>query len=145
MKRVGFLLIVSVLMPFCATVKAGSGDAKAPAYSVTTGKSAAFAGTWKGNEQCQSVSAPVAIVVITANGPDQVFITGIYSLQGKVKGTIKGNTIIIPRQAVDDPNFKNIAIEGSLTMGNGDKNLTGVLSVLNNDQKDGCTVNYRRQ
>lgn len=145
MKRVSFLLLALGLMSFCAMVKAGGAHIKAPAYLLATGKSTAFTGSWKGNEQCQSISAPVAIVIITTDGPDQVFLTGIYSLQGKIRGVVKGNTIVIPRQTVNDPNFKNVAIEGSLTMGNADKNLTGVVSILNNDQKDGCTVNYRRQ
>ena len=112
--------------------------------ALATGKSEDFAGSWKGNEQCQAVSAPVAILVITTDGPNQVFITGIYSLQGKVRGVIKGNTITIPKQAVEDPNFKNILLEGSLTMGSTHKTLTGVFTVLNNDTRDGCTVNYHR-
>jgi len=83
-------------------------------------------------------------VVITEDGPDQVFLTGIYSLQGKVRGVVKGNTITIPRQAIIDPNFKNIMLEGSLTIGKNHATLTGVFAILNNDQRDNCTVNYHK-
>lgn len=133
-----------VVIFFFAIVKAGTGDLKKTTISLATGKSADFAGNWEGNEQCQSVSAPVAVVVITTDGPDQVYLTGIYSIQGKIRGIIKGNTIDIPRQEVIDPNFKNMEIEGSLTMGANHKTLTGVFTVLNNNMRDGCTVNYHR-
>ena len=129
MKIVCLVLMAIFSMAPVSLVKAGSSD---------------FAGTWKGNEQCQSVSAPVAIVVITEDGPDQVFLTGIYSLQGKVRGVVKGNTITIPRQAIIDPNFKNIMLEGSLTIDKNHATLAGVFAILNNDQRDNCTVNYHK-
>ena len=110
----------------------------------TEAGSADFAGNWKGNEQCQGASAPLAIIVITTEGASQVLITGLYSIQGKIKGDVKGNTITIPRQVVDDPNFKNMMIEGSLTIGKNHLTLTGVLSVLNNESPDKCMVNYRK-
>ena len=86
----------------------------------------------------------MAIIVITTEGASQVLITGLYSIQGKIKGDVKGNTITIPRQVVDDPNFKNMMIEGSLTIGKNHLTLTGVLSVLNNESPDKCMVNYRK-
>ena len=106
--------------------------------------SADFVGKWQGSEQCQAASAPVAIVVITADGPNQVFITGAYSIQGKVRGVVKGNTITIPTQQVVDPNFKNFMIEGSLTIGKDHTTLIGNLIVLNNESRDGCTVAYHK-
>jgi len=106
--------------------------------------SANFAGKWQGVEQCQGVSAPVAIVIITTDGPYQVFLTGLYSIQGKVRGVVKGNTINIPRQAVVDLNFKNMMIEGSLTMGNNNTTLLGVFAILNNQAHDNCTVSYHK-
>ena len=127
MKFGTYLLIVLLMCSINA--KAGSSD---------------FAGNWKGNEQCQGVSAPLAIVVITTDGPSQVFLTGIYSIQGKIKGVVKGNTITIPRQVVNDPNFKNLMIEGSLTIGKNHLTLTGVFSVLNNESPDKCIVNYSK-
>ena len=65
-------------------------------------------------------------------------------MQGKIRGVVKGNTLVIPRQAVEDPNFKNMQIEGSLTVGNNYKTLTGVFAVINNDTRDACTVNYHK-
>ena len=103
-----------------------------------------FIGKWEGSEQCQAASAPVAVVVIVADGASQVFITGIYSVQGKIRGVVKSNTITIPRQAVEDPNFKNFMIEGSLTITSNHTSLAGVLTVLNNDTRDNCTVNYHK-
>jgi hypothetical protein len=134
------LWLTALVVPFS---KAGNGIMKTGA-SLVTGRSEDFAGNWKGNEQCQAVSAPVALLTINTDGPDQVYISGMYSLEGKVRGVIKGNTLTIPRQAVEDPKFKNIAIEGSLTIGSSRKTLTGVVAVLNNDTRDACTVNYHR-
>jgi hypothetical protein len=109
-----------------------------------SGASASFVGKWQGVEQCQVVSAPVAVVFITADGPDQVFLSGLYSIQGKVRGVVKGNTVKIPRQSVIDPNFKNMMIEGSLTLGNNNTTLLGVFAILNNEQRDNCTVSYHK-
>jgi hypothetical protein len=128
-KTPGLLLMCALILTF-AVVRAGAGSD--------------FIGKWQGNEQCQGVSAPVAIVVITADGPGQVFLTGVYSLQGKIKGVVKGNTITIPQQDVVDPNFKNIIIEGSLTLGKNGTALVGVFAILNNDVRDNCTVNYHK-
>jgi hypothetical protein len=144
MKRWYFIILLCWLVSFNPHLTAGNGSLKITPVVLATGKSEVFAGTWKGNEQCQAVSAPVAILVITTDGPNQVFITGMYSLQGKIRGVVKGNTITIPRQTVDDPKFKNVAVEGSLTIGSNYKALTGVLAVLNNDTRDACTVNYHR-
>jgi hypothetical protein len=128
-KASGLLLMCGLILTF-AIAHAGSGSD--------------FVGRWQGNEQCQGVSAPVAIVVITADGPGQVLLTGVYSLQGKIKGVVKGNTITIPQQNVVDPNFKNIIIEGSLTLGKNGTALVGVFAILNNDVRDNCTVNYHK-
>ena len=128
-KHKKYLSLIALLLGILITKGAGSAD---------------FTGKWEGNEQCQGASAAVAIVVITADGANQVFITGVYSLQGKVRGVVKGNTITIPRQSVVDPNLKNFMIEGSLTIGKNHTTLTGVLAVLNNDQRDNCTVNYHK-
>ena len=113
-------------------------------FSVNAAGSADFVGKWRGKEECQAASAAVAIVVITADGPNQVFITGAYSIQGKIRGVVKGNTITIPRQVVDDPNFKNFMIEGSLTIGKIHATLTGLLAILNNESRDNCTVTYQK-
>jgi hypothetical protein len=142
MKRYYFLLFS--IMLFASAIIAGNGILKNTNPSLATGKSEDFAGSWKGNEQCQVVSAPVALLTITTDGPTQVFITGMYSFQGKVRGVVKGNTLTIPRQTVEDPKFKNVAIEGSLTIGSNHKTLTGVFAVINNDTRDACTVNYHR-
>ena len=128
MKQVLVLTIISLLLFGFSGSKSGG--------------SALFAGKWQGAEQCQGVSAPVAVVVITADGPEQVFLSGLYSIQGKVRGVVKGNTITIPRQAVMDPNFKNVMIEGSLTIGNNNTTLLGVFTILNNELRDNCTVSY---
>jgi len=106
--------------------------------------SADFAGKWQGSEQCQAASAAAAVVVITTDGPNQVFITGVYSIQGKIRGVVKGNTITIHTQQVVDPNFKNFMIEGSLTIGKDHTTLVGNLTVLNNESRDGCTVTYHK-
>ena len=137
------LIIIAVLLT-TSFVISRAGIAKAAPVLPVIAANADFIGKWQGNEQCQGVSAPVAIVVITADGPTQVFITGAYSIQGKIRGVVKGNAIAIPRQTVDDPNFKNFMIEGSLTLAKNHLNLTGVLAVLNNDSRDNCTVNYHR-
>jgi hypothetical protein len=144
MKRYQFLAAFCFMLMLVPVIKAGNGNLKTAPGSLATGKSEDFAGSWKGNEQCQVVSAPVALLVITTDGPDQVFITGMYSFQGKVRGVIKGSTLTIPRQTVEDPKFKNVAIEGSLTIGSNHKTLTGVFAVINNDTRDACTVNYHR-
>jgi len=144
MKIFSLSLLIGFLISLSPGLNAGNGNAKMTSAALATGKSEEFAGTWKGNEQCQSVSAPVAILEITTDGPGQVYISGVYSMTGKIRGIIKGNTITIPRQAVEDPKFKNVQIEGSLTMGDTHKTLTGVFAVLNNDTRDACTVNYHR-
>ncbi len=144
MKKYSLLVLVCCLVVLTSRLNAGNGTVKTKPTALATGKSEDFAGTWKGNEQCQAVSAPVAVLTITTDGPDQVFISGAYSLQGKIRGVIKGNTVTIPRQVVEDPNFKNVQIEGSLTIDSNHKTLTGVFAVLNNDTRDGCTVNYHR-
>ena len=137
-------VIVCFLLLSFSISHAGNAKLKAAGPSTVKGNSADFAGTWKGNEQCQSVSAPVAILVISTDGPNQVYITGVYSMQGKIRGVVKGNTITIPRQEVTDPNFKNMMIEGSLTIGTRHNTLTGVFAVLNNSMRDNCTVNYHK-
>ena len=145
MKRICLYTLLCLFVLAATKLEAGQGISKNKSASLATGKSADFAGSWQGNEQCQSVSAAVAVVVITTDGPNQVYISGVYSMQGKIRGVIKDNTITIPRQTVVDPNFKNMAIEGSLTLGASGKTLTGVFTVLNNNQRDGCTVNYHRE
>jgi hypothetical protein len=115
-----------------------------PGNGPATTNSSAFSGTWKGKEDCKGVSAPVAVVVITADGPEHIFLTGIYSLQGKVSGLINGDTIIIAHQLVKDPNFTNLEIEGTITMATTKRMMTGNLKVINNDTHDNCTVTYRK-
>ena len=137
-------LIIVIVLLTASFVISSAGISKPAPVSPVTAANAEFIGKWEGNEQCQGVSAPVAIVVITADGPAQVFITGAYSIQGKIRGVVKGNAISIPSQSVNDPNFKNFMIQGSLTLAKNHLNLTGVLTVLNNDSRDNCTVNYHR-
>ena len=100
-----------------------------------------FTGKWKGAEKCNDVGAPVALLFVTASGAD-VLLTGIYSIQGQIKATIKGDTIVIPQQEVIDPNFMNLVIEGKLAFGTKPFSLAGKITVLNNQKKDECLVKY---
>ncbi len=101
-----------------------------------------FAGTWRGTEKCNSASAPVAILVIADSGPSEVTLSGIYSLQGKINATVKGDSITIPLQEVKDPNFTNLMIEGKLTVSGKKPTVRGNIVILNNQAKDACEVQY---
>ena len=50
-----------------------------------------FIGKWKGAEKCNDASAPVAVLVVTLSNPPNVILTGIYSIQGQIKGNAKGD------------------------------------------------------
>jgi hypothetical protein len=106
-----------------------------------TAEPSKFGGKWKGTEMCSQVSAPVALLFVSGTG-SQVSLSGLYSLQGTVKATTKGDTLVIPQQEVKDPNFKNLVIEGKLAYGVNPTSLTGKISVLNNQLKDDCAVKY---
>lgn len=105
-------------------------------------KSAVFSGIWKGGEKCSEVSAPVAILTIVTNGPSAVTVSGIYSISGKIKGSIKGNQVVIELQEVHDPNFQNMAISGTLTLSVDRKSLIASFTVQNNNTRDECTATY---
>ena len=103
-----------------------------------------FAGTWRGTEKCNSASAPVAILVIADSGPSEVTLSGIYSVQGKINATVKGDSITIPLQEVKDPNFTNLMIEGKLIVSGKPQTVRGNIAVLNNQAKDACEVQYTK-
>jgi hypothetical protein len=100
-----------------------------------------FVGKWKGSETCKAASAPVALLFVSQNGSN-VLLTGIYSTQGQINASIKGDTIVIPQQEVKDTNFKNLFIEGKLAYGTNPFSLIGKVTLLNNEQKDECLVKY---
>lgn len=132
------LALVGMLLFVSAYGYQTSGKQKAK-----TGNSG-FAGAWKGTEKCNSASAPVAILVITDSGPSEVTLSGIYSIQGKVKGNVKGDTISILLQEVKDPNFTNLMIEGKLIVSGKPQIIRGNIAVLNNQAKDACEVQYNK-
>jgi hypothetical protein len=101
-----------------------------------------YVGKWKGSEKCADVSAPVALLFVTAGSGNNVQVSGIYSIQGEINGTIAGDTLVIPRQPVKDPNFMNMVIEGKLAFGTNPFNLSGNIIVVNNQKKDECFVKY---
>lgn len=137
MKRFFIPLMFSLALLIVITASFRQNDSKAKAK----GNYTRFIGKWKGAEMCSDVSAPVALLYVTGNGPE-VSVTGIYSIQGAVKATIQGDTLIIPRQAVDDPNFMNMMIEGKLGFGINPFNLSGYIKVVNNQKQDECAVKY---
>ncbi|HLP52276.1 MAG TPA: hypothetical protein VK154_15410 [Chitinophagales bacterium] len=100
-----------------------------------------FIGKWKGSERCSDVSAPVALLFVDANGPE-LKLSGLYSIQGGVRAMVVGDTIIIPKQEVDDPNFMNMQIEGKLGFGINPFSLGGYIRVINNQKNDACEVKY---
>jgi hypothetical protein len=142
MKKAIYTTTPILLIVFFSIAHAGNVTLAPP--PVTALGNTEFIGDWKGKEECQAVSAPVATLVITPDGPDQVFLTGVYSMLGKIRGVVKGNTITIPRQLVIDPNFKNFKIEGSLTITSDYAQLNGVFVVLNNELRDYCTVSFHK-
>ena len=66
----------------------------------------------------------------------------MYSLTGKIKGSIKGNQVVIEMQVVQDPNFQNLAISGTLTLSDDRKSLIASFAVQNNNTRDECTATY---
>jgi hypothetical protein len=119
-------------------------------YCQTIGKAkgktttARITGTWRGSEKCNSVSAPVALLNIKFKGPE-LYLSGIYSLQGTIKANFKDDSIIISKQEVkDDPNFTNIFIEGYLVLAGVPAMLSGKIEVVNNQVKEECFVKYQR-
>ncbi|MDB5284998.1 MAG: hypothetical protein JWO06_4073 [Bacteroidota bacterium] len=103
-----------------------------------------YEGTWKGNERCQGISAAVAFIIISPKNENEVFIKGIYSTEGDITGLWKGGVINIPRQSIPDPLFKNIRIEGTMTLSKNRKTLSAVFNVLNNDARDQCSAVYSK-
>jgi hypothetical protein len=128
------LLAVSVIPP-----RISSQQATAKQKSKTN--VSRFIGKWKGSETCKAASAPVALLLVSQNGSN-VLLSGIYSTQGQITASIKGDTIVIPQQEVKDPNFKNLFIEGKLALGTNPFSLSGKVTLLNNEQKDECLVKY---
>jgi hypothetical protein len=100
-----------------------------------------FIGKWKGSEKCSDASASVALLSVTANDSN-LLLTGIYSIQGQIKATAKGDTVFIQQQEVSDPNFVNLHIEGKLAFGIDPFSLTGKITIQNNQTPDHCDVKY---
>jgi hypothetical protein len=130
-------LIICLIGLSTFQIAAGQNAAKARAKTSVP----KFTGKWKGSEKCTLASAPVALLLVTANGSD-VLLTGLYSVQGQIKAIIIGDTLIISRQEVRDPNFMNLFVEGKLVLGTNPFSLTGDIVVMNNQQKDVCSVKY---
>ena len=86
----------------------------------------------------------MAILTITSSGPEELTLSGIYSIQGKVKAIVKGNLITIPIQEVKDPNFANLMIKGELVFSSDATSVNGKITVANNQTKDECEVQYRK-
>jgi hypothetical protein len=107
----------------------------------TSSSASKFAGRWKGSETCADASAPVALLIVTAKGSNLV-LSGIYSIQGQIKAIAKGDTIVIDKQEVTDPNFMNLIIEGKLAYTTNPTSISGKVSILNNQKKDECLVKY---
>jgi hypothetical protein len=103
-----------------------------------------FEGHWQGGEKCQNISAPRSGITITAQGNGEVMISGLYSTVGPVIGTVKDNLVTIPKQVVPDPMFKNLKIQGNLTLSKSRKSLEAVYMIFNNDARDDCSANYHR-
>ena len=103
-----------------------------------------FEGTWKGSEKCQGIGAPVAIVTISSKNDTAVSIKGIYSTTGEITGELKGGMVVIAKQVIPDPLFKNIKIEGTLSISKNHKTLSAVFNILNNDAKDQCSAIYNK-
>jgi len=106
--------------------------------------SGVFSGIWKGAEKCNGVSMPMAGITVVTNGPKAVLVSGLYSTEGRLKGVIKGDQVIIDPQKVIDPNFKNMIIGGTLTLGTDKKTLIASFKVLNNAMPDECTATYKK-
>jgi hypothetical protein len=128
------LLVASAIPNHCSSQQA-------PAKQKSKTNVSRFVGKWKGSETCKAASAPVALLFVSQNGSN-VLLTGIYSTQGQINASIKGDTIVIAQQEVKDPNFKNLFIEGKLAFGTNPFSLSGKVTLLNNQQKDECLVKY---
>ncbi len=103
-----------------------------------------FIGTWKGDEKCKGVSIPVVMITVSGGSGNTVYLSGIYSITGRIEGTVKGDTVYIPLQEVKDPNFTNIHIEGKLAYISNPAALAGTIKIQNNQQPDECMVKYRK-
>jgi hypothetical protein len=103
-----------------------------------------FEGHWRGEEKCQNIGAPVSQILITVQGDEEVTISGLYSTVGPVLGKVKGNVISVPKQVVPDPIFKNLKIQGNLTLSHNRQSLQAVFMIFNNDARDDCSTNYHR-
>jgi hypothetical protein len=106
--------------------------------------SASFSGHWRGAEKCASVSTPVDNITIVTSGAFMVLVSGIYSTQGRVKGTIKDGILTIPLQQVNDPNFVNLALEATITLSDDRQSLIVRFSVQNNNLRDECNAVYKK-
>ena len=138
-----FVLFAVVAVAGVFLSNAGSSKGDKPLH---TGEISAseFTGIWRGSEKCSGVDAPVSVIEIKEEGPGVFSITGLYSVKGKIAAEVKNNMLHILRQEVNDPNFKNLKIEGTLTLSVREKSLTGFIVVLNNDVRDDCIVRYQR-
>ncbi|HWB62505.1 MAG TPA: hypothetical protein VG603_03270 [Chitinophagales bacterium] len=139
LKPVAFSLLMLFFSAF-NMAKGEKGSSAAQKSSV-----AEFAGDWSGEEKCQNISAPVARITITAKSDEMVYVSGLYSTVGNVVGTVKGNTITIPRQIIPDPLFVNFRIEGTLTLARNKKTINAIIIVSNNDARDYCSGTYSKQ
>lgn len=137
MKRLFIPLMFSLAAVILVTASFQQNDGKKKA-KVNYSK---FIGKWKGSEKCSDVSAPVALLFVEANGPE-LKLSGLYSIQGGVRAMVVGDTIVIPKQEVDDPNFMNMQVEGKLGFGINPFSLGGYIKVINNQKNDACEVKY---
>lgn len=134
-----YLLVFSVsLLPvlgYCQRVH----NAEATGSSATGG----FEGSWAGEEKCLNISAPQVRINISVQG-DEATISGLYSSIGTVQGHISNNVIAIPKQVVQDPMFKNLKIQGNLTLSKNHSTIEGLYMIFNNDARDDCSATYHR-
>lgn len=135
------VIVLFLAMFFISTSGNAQSNAKTVAKQKVKKVDNPVMGKWKGEEKCKGVSAPTALLFLSSGVSPGVNVSGIYSIQGNINATIKGDTLVIPRQEVKDPNFMNMVIEGKLAFMSGSK-LSGNIIVINNQVKDECMVTY---
>ena len=159
-KKVLFLSIsfaISSTYGSLGNFNVNSGNSDVPAQAVSSSDSsevrasigqqkitsADFAGHWRGDENCNTISTPDAVLTIKQAGTEEVIIMGIYASNGGIKGSIVGNTVVIPYQVVPDFDFR-ISVEGTLVISSDHKLLNSNITVINNGLKDICANSYNR-
>jgi hypothetical protein len=135
-RKVAFYVVSCLLLPFLLV--AGNGKGADPLTARD------FAGVWNGSEKCSDVSAKVATLEIRVTGNNEVAVSGFYSTLGEVKGYFKDGVITINKQPIPDPIFKNIFIQGTITLSKKGKLLNTVFTIQNNDARDQCSAIYHK-